>query len=143
MITFVIAFIVFCGSSFYSLESLLIGVAMNSLGADLIATMPTDFLKYTKTKSYLDEKRISHFLKNRIRVDPDIIDFSFVSQDLDVLLTHLGLTERLQQLKEATEYSKLTMNQLRAVQENYLNVVSSEYFFFDEVTEDYEKEMKL
>ena len=35
------------------------------------------------------------------------------------------------------------MNQLRAVQENYLHVVTPEYFEFDEVSEDYEKEMKL
>jgi len=95
MITFVIAFIVFCGSAFYSLENLLVGVAEMSFGADLIATVPTDFLKYSKTKSYLDEKRIAHFLKQRIKVDEDVLDFTFVSQDLDVLLTHLGLTERL------------------------------------------------
>ena len=35
------------------------------------------------------------------------------------------------------------MNQLRAVQENYLHVVNPDYFVFNEVTEDYEKEMKL
>ena len=138
MFAICLSFLIFAGSTFKLIGTLIKSQLEESVGADFYATT----IDFRSMNTFIDDGPISQFLVEQKAQDGAVESWTYASNSLKYIFAKIKPEDKENTLfSDMSGYKELNTN-IHSLQENYLDVVNLKYFLPNEIEQEFIEESK-